>query len=104
MHKQIALKVVPQDGETLKEDTLTDIGKARGKSAAQVALRWVHQLMRIGWPVPQSLIESPKMLRYFDFELDEMRRVGNFAKRDHRIVGPDDLASEWDDPPLRTGE
>ncbi len=65
-------------GRILEDDTLRDIAERRGKTPAQVALRWLIQQPNVA-AIPRS--QSPDHLRenikLFDFTLtdDEMKRV-----------------------------
>jgi diketogulonate reductase-like aldo/keto reductase len=65
-------------GDLLEDDTLAAIGDAHGKTAAQVAIRWLLQQPQVS-TIPMS--SSPDHVRenfdVFDFELDdeEMREI-----------------------------
>jgi diketogulonate reductase-like aldo/keto reductase len=71
-------------------DVLDRIGKAHGKSEAQVALRWLAQQGIV--PIPRS--SNPQHLAdnldVFDFELSEaeMAEIGKLARPDGRVVNP----------------
>jgi len=76
----------------LAEPVLTDIGKARDKSPAQVALRWHLQLGNV--VIPKSV--TPSRIRenfdVFDFSLDdaEMEQISGLATG--KRLGPDPQA------------
>jgi diketogulonate reductase-like aldo/keto reductase len=78
---------------------LADIARARGKTLAQVALRWLVQQGNIA-PIPRS--SNPKhmaeSLEVFDFTLtdDEMKRIHALARPDGRIANPKGRAPKWD--------
>jgi 2,5-diketo-D-gluconate reductase B len=87
------------DGKSARDPVLAEIGRAHGKSAAQVALRWLVQQ-----PDVVALSKTAKVSRLgenlavFDFELseEEMARVFALAQDDGRIVSPKELAPAWD--------
>ncbi len=76
---------------------LQEIGRRHGKSAAQVALRWLLRQPGVG-AVPKS--RNPEHIRanldVFDFELsdDEMRQI-HALDRGERIIDPE-WAPDWD--------
>jgi 2,5-diketo-D-gluconate reductase B len=87
------------DGRSAREPLLREIGERHGKSAAQVALRWLLQ--------QQSVIALSKTARLdrleenfsvFDFALsdDEMNAIFALAEPQGRIVSPANLAPQWD--------
>lgn len=86
-------------GEVVGDETLADIGESHGKSAPQVALRWLIQQEGVG-VIPRT--SDPGHLRenreVFDFELDdrEVSRIGQLARPDGRIISPAGLAPVWD--------
>ncbi len=86
-------------GKVLTDPTLRAIGERYGKSAAQVALRWLIQ--------QESVVAIPKAARrehaaanldIFDFELTdaEMAAIHALARPDGRVVNPAGLAPAWD--------
>ncbi len=86
-------------GRLFKEPVLAEIAKARRKTLAQVALRWLVQQGNIA-PIPRSsnphhMAES---LAVFDFSLtdDEMLRIHALARPDGRIANPAGRAPKWD--------
>lgn len=87
------------DGKVAHDPVLAEIGAAHGKSAAQVALRWLVQQ-----PVVIALTKTAQMTRLaenaalFDFALTraEMAAIHALARPDGRIVSPEGLAPQWD--------
>jgi 2,5-diketo-D-gluconate reductase B len=84
-------------GKVLGNGTLERIGKAHGKSASQVALRYLAQQGII--PIPRTA--NPDHLAadfaVFDFKLDdgEMAEVSALKRPDGRVVNPPH-APKWD--------
>lgn len=86
-------------GDVAQTDTLQRIGESHGKSAAQVALRWlVQQDDVIAIPKTASPERCETNFHIFDFELSdaEMRQIHDLARPDGRYVSPPGLAPEWD--------
>ena len=86
-------------GRLFKDPVLAGIARAKGKTLAQVALRWLVQQGNIA-PIPRSsnpqhMAES---LNVFDFELsaDEMQRIHALVRPDSRIANPAGRAPKWD--------
>ena len=86
-------------GRLFKDPVLAEIARARGKTLAQIALRWLVQQGNIA-PIPRSsnpqhMAES---LDVFNFELtaDEMKRIHALARPDGRIANPAGRAPKWD--------
>ena len=86
-------------GRMFSEPVLAEIAKARGRSIAQVALRWSMQQGII--PIPRS--SKPERiadnLKVTDFTLsdDEMRRIAALKRADGRIANPvERIAGGWD--------
>jgi diketogulonate reductase-like aldo/keto reductase len=86
-------------GRLFKEPVIAEIARTRGKTVAQVALRWLVQQGNIA-PIPRSsnpqhMAES---LRVFDFTLteDEMKRIFALKRPDGRIANPAGRAPAWD--------
>lgn len=86
-------------GEVAGDETLAAIGERHGKSAVQVALRWLVQQEAVN-VIPRT--SDPEHLRanaaIFDFELgeEEMERIAGLARPDGRIISPEGLAPRWD--------
>lgn len=86
-------------GRAVDDPTLGRIGERHGKTAAQVALRWLVQQERVA-AIPKSSTprHTRENLEVFDFELseDEMERIAGLAEPDGRIIDPAGLAPAWD--------
>ena len=84
----------------LKSDkVLARIGKAHGKSAAQVGLRWLVQQDIAVIPRTSRIERLEENFALFDFQLSdaEMAEIGALASRDGRIVDYAYSGSpEWD--------
>lgn len=86
-------------GRLFKDPVLDEIAKAKGRTIAQIVLRWIVQQGNIA-PLPRS--SSPQRiaqnLDIFEFTLtdDEMRRIHMLAKPDGRIANPAGRAPKWD--------
>jgi diketogulonate reductase-like aldo/keto reductase len=86
-------------GRLFNDPALMAISQARGKTIAQIVLRWLIQQGGIV-PIPRS--SNPERiaqnLEVFDFELsaDEMHRIHALAKPDGRIANPAGRAPAWD--------
>lgn len=86
------------DGAVPRDPVLQGIGARHGKSAAQVALRW---LLQQGFVVlsktarPERVAEN---IDVFDFTLgeSEMAAIAALARPDGRLVNPAALAPAWD--------
>jgi len=86
-------------GRMFSDPVLAEIAKGRGRSIAQVALRWSMQQGII--PIPRS--SKPERiadnLKVTDFTLsdDEMHRIGALKRADGRIANPvERIAGGWD--------
>jgi 2,5-diketo-D-gluconate reductase B len=86
-------------GRMFKEPVLADIARTRGRTVAQIALRWLVQQGNIA-PIPRSsnpqhMAES---LDVFDFALSdaEMKRISALKRPDGRIANPVGRAPAWD--------
>lgn len=85
-------------GEVPGNETLREIGGNHGKSAVQVALRWLVQQGTVPLPRTSDPEHCRSNLEIFDFELsaEEMGKVGDLARPDGRILSPGGLAPDWD--------
>jgi 2,5-diketo-D-gluconate reductase B len=86
-------------GRLLDDPVLGEIARRKGRSVAQVALRWLVQRGGIV-PIPRSsnpgrLAEN---LDVFSFALsdDEMARIGALQRANGRIANPPGRAPKWD--------
>ena len=86
-------------GRVFKDPVLAGIAKAKGKTLAQVALRWLVQQGNIA-PIPRSANPQhmAESLEVFDFELtgEEMQRIFALKRPDGRIANPAGRAPAWD--------
>ena len=75
-------------GNAVGDKLLERIGKAHGKSAAQVCLRWLTQQGIVVIPRTSKLDRLEENFALFDFELSdaEMREIAGLARRGGRIV------------------
>jgi diketogulonate reductase-like aldo/keto reductase len=86
-------------GRLFKDPVIGEIARNKGKTIAQIALRWLMQQGNIAAiprsANPQHMAES---LQVFDFELtgEEMARVGALKRPDGRIANPKGRAPAWD--------
>jgi diketogulonate reductase-like aldo/keto reductase len=86
-------------GKLLIDDVVGEIAKARGKTHAQICLRWLIQQPMVA-AVPRALEEQHivENLDVFNFSLtdDEMRLLSDLRKRNIRIADPPERAPKWD--------
>ncbi len=86
-------------GRLFNDPVLTAIAQARGKTVAQVVLRWLVQQGNVA-AIPRS--SNPQRmaqnLAIFDFSLtaDEMQRIHGLARPDGRRANPAGRAPAWD--------
>jgi 2,5-diketo-D-gluconate reductase B len=86
-------------GQLLNDPIVGEIAKSRGKTHAQICLRWLIQQPMVA-AVPRALEEAhiAEDLDVFDFSLsdDEMRRISALRSRNIRIADPPERAPKWD--------
>ena len=86
-------------GRLFKDPVLAEIAQAKGKTIAQIALRWLMQQGNIV-AIPRSAnpAHMAESLAIFDFSLtdDEMKRVHALARPNGRIANPAGRAPAWD--------
>jgi diketogulonate reductase-like aldo/keto reductase len=86
-------------GEVLKDSLIQKIATAHGKTAAQVALKWLIQQPDVS-VVPRALefSEIEENIDIFDFELsqDEMNQISALREMNLRIVNPEVRRPVWD--------
>jgi 2,5-diketo-D-gluconate reductase B len=75
-------------GSAVNNAVLARIGRAHGKSAAQVSLRWLVQQEIAVIPRTSRIERLPENRAIFDFELSavEMAEIGSLARRGGRLV------------------
>jgi 2,5-diketo-D-gluconate reductase B len=86
-------------GRLFGDPVLADIAKARGRSVAQVALRWLMQQGVAAIPRSSNPQRIADNLKLFDFALsdDEMARIAALKRPDGRIANPvERVAGGWD--------
>jgi 2,5-diketo-D-gluconate reductase B len=87
------------DGKVFESQVLAEIAKSRGRSIAQIALRWLVQQDGV---IALSKTVSKDRLRenaaIFDFELssEEMGAIGALAHKAGRQLNPEGLSPDWD--------
>lgn len=87
------------DGRSATDPVLREIGARHGKSAAQVALRWlIQQNDVIALSKTAKLERLEENFAIFDFALsdEEMLMIGDLARPNGRIISPRGLAPDWD--------
>jgi diketogulonate reductase-like aldo/keto reductase len=86
-------------GRLLDDPVLQEIGRQKGRSVAQIALRWLIQQGNIV-PIPRSSNTQrlAANLDIFSFALtaDEMRRIAALKRANGRIANPAGRAPTWD--------
>jgi 2,5-diketo-D-gluconate reductase B len=84
-------------GKVPGDPTLQRIGGAHGKSATQVALRWLVQQGFIVIPRTSNKERLSENLAVFDFNLSkaDMKDIAGLARPDGRVVNPPH-APKWD--------
>ncbi len=85
-------------GRLVNDQVIAEIARQKGKSAAQIALRWSVQQGVVPIPRSSNRQRIAENLAVFDFTLsdDEMRRIGTLKRRDGRIANPAGRAPAWD--------
>ncbi len=86
-------------GRMFNDPVLGDIARSRGKTIAQVALRWLIQ-QEIVAPLPRSSnpTHMAESLDVFSFTLtdEEIKRIFALKRPDGRIANPKGRAPAWD--------
>jgi diketogulonate reductase-like aldo/keto reductase len=83
----------------MRDPMLNEIGKQHGKSAVQVALRWLVQQNIVAIPRTEKVQRLSSNAEVFDFTLsdDEMARIGALAHPGGRVVNYSfSGAPQWD--------
>jgi diketogulonate reductase-like aldo/keto reductase len=86
-------------GYIADDATLIEIGKAHGKAAGQVTLRWLIQQGVIAIPRTTKVSRAEESFDVFDFELsaEEMDRIHSLARPDGRLGDWLDKTFQWDE-------
>ncbi|SER60617.1 Aldo/keto reductase [Faunimonas pinastri] len=85
-------------GELLNDPLIAEIAEGKGKTAAQIVLRWhVEQPANIAIPRSSNARRVAENIDIFDFALtpEEMGRISLLAKPDGRMVNPE-FGPDWD--------
>ena len=86
-------------GRLISDPVVAEIARAKGKTVAQIVLRWHLQQPNV-IPIPRSSnpLRQAENLNIFDFTLsdNEMQRIHALARADGRIANPAGRAPEWD--------
>lgn len=88
-------------GGLLSERDITAIAQAKGKTPAQVVLRWhVQQPMNIVIPRSSNTERIAENIALFDFELsaEEMQRISGLSRRNRRLVNGS-YPTDWNAAP-----
>jgi diketogulonate reductase-like aldo/keto reductase len=86
-------------GKLLDDPIIGEIAKARGKTHAQICIRWlIQQPMVAAVPRALEVAHIREDLDVFDFSLSdgEMLQISALRKRNIRIADPPERAPEWD--------
>ena len=86
-------------GAVADDATLNEIGRAHGKTAGQVALRWLIQQEVIAIPRTAKVGRAEENFDVFDFRLssEEMDRIHSLARPDGRLGDWLDKSFNWDE-------
>ena len=84
-------------GKALKDATLREIGRAHGKTAGQVALRWLLDKPQV-CTIPKASSHERRVENFevFDFELTDDERAAIEALPKHKRVIDPPWAPDWD--------
>jgi diketogulonate reductase-like aldo/keto reductase len=86
-------------GRLFSDPVLTEIANARGKSIAQIALRWLMQQNVAAIPRSSNPARIADNFKVFDFTLNdaEMDRIAALKRPDGRIANPvERVSGGWD--------
>ncbi len=85
-------------GRMFSDPVLTEIAKNKGRTIAQVAIRWLMQQNVAAIPRSSNPERIAQNLAVFDFELtgDEMKIIFALRQPDGRIANPAGRAPAWD--------
>ena len=84
-------------GKVIDNETITEIARRHGKSAAQISLRWLNQQNIVAIPKGSSEKHIRANIDIFDFELEqeEMAAICRLGSKEGRVIDPA-FAPEWD--------
>jgi 2,5-diketo-D-gluconate reductase B len=86
-------------GKVFKDPRIAELAQKKGRTIAQVTLRWLIQQGNIA-PIPRSANPAhiAECLDIFSFSLtdDEMKQMSALARPDGRIANPAGRAPAWD--------
>ena len=84
-------------GRIKNDETLREIGRSRGKTPAQICLRWLVQQNVIAIPRTSKIERLSENIEIFDFELsgDEMRQIFRMGSANGRLTDFG-FAPKWD--------
>ena len=85
-------------GRLFEDKVIGDIARVRGRSVAQIALRWLMQQDVAAIPRSSRTPRVVENLNVFDFTLtdDEMSRIAALKRPDGRIADPAGRVPPWD--------
>ena len=85
-------------GRLFDDKVLGEIAQRKGRSLAQIALRWLMQQNVAAIPRSTNPARIADNLNVFDFTLsdDEMKRIGTLKRPDGRIADPKGRVGPWD--------
>ncbi len=85
-------------GRLFEDPVLGEIARSKGKTIAQVALRWLMQQNVAAIPRSANPKHMAESLDVFNFSLtdDEMRKIFALKRPDGRIANPAGRAPAWD--------
>ena len=85
-------------GRMFEDPVLGEIARSKGRTIAQVALRWLMQQNVAAIPRSSNPERIAQNLDVFNFELtdDEMKRIFALKRPDGRIANPAGRAPAWD--------
>jgi len=89
-------------GRVFADPVLRDIAARRGRTVAQIVLRWlIQQDGVVALSRTTNPARIPANFDVFGFELsaEDMRAISRLAARDSRIVSPTGLSPAWDPTP-----
>lgn len=87
------------DGKVFEDAALKNIAQNRGKTVAQIVLRWLVQqasVIALSKTVSEQRADMNRAI--FDFALDdaEMKVIDSLACAEGRLISPAGLAPDWD--------